>query len=305
MKVTPNLYTDPFLYGINPYVRLALYDVMPAHYYLRKRIIYDYEIVLIKSGMADITVDEVVYQVQRGDVFLFKPGHVHSFLVHDKPLVQTHVHFDLVYSPEDSSQIPISFKMKQEMTEEERGWIRPDLTTRFFDSFPNHIRLQNPLYIEQLLFDIINVYNSPSGNFPEIQLKWRFLRLLDQLLSEICWLQSDHVQHKNDRAKLIQLYLESNIDRHVTLEELSNVYHLDKSYISRIFCECFGISPVRYHQMLRIQKAETMVRYTNISLSSIAEQTGFTSLQDFSRAFRRTEGVSPSELRKSMEKEGI
>ena len=57
--------------------------------------------------------------------------------------------------------------------------------------------------------------------------------------------------------------------------------------------------------MLRIQKAETMVRYTNISLSSIAEQTGFTSLQDFSRAFRRTEGVSPSELRKSMEKEGI
>jgi AraC-like DNA-binding protein len=294
---TANLYTDDFLLAINPYIRLAYYNTLSPHKTIGERIIYDYEIVLFKSGTATITVEDHVYDAGPGDLFLFKPGQRHSFTVHNEPLVQPHIHFDLHYFADTSKVVPISFKNLSEMTEAEQALVRPDITDGFFRSFPSHIHLRNPMYIEQLIFDVINTYRSPSI-FPEIRLKWCFLRLLDQLLCEINWQNTDHLLQKGERASLIKQYLDYHTDRQVTLEELAKVYHIDKSYVSRIFRETYDITPMRYHLLQRTEKAKLLIRYTNLSLTQIAEQTGFSSLQDFSRAFRRATGMVPSEYRK-------
>ena len=294
---TANLYTNDFLLGINPYVRLAYYDTMHPGKTIRERIIYDYEIVLFKSGKATITVEDQRYEAGPGDVFLFKPGQRHSFTVHNEPLVQPHIHFDLQYVSSSSSAVPISYKNRYEMTEREKTLIRADITEGFFRDFPSHIHLENPMHIEQLIFDVINTYRSPSI-FPEIRLKWCFLRLLDQLLYELNWLYNDHTLLKEERANLIKQYLDHHTDRQVTLEELSNIHHIDKSYVSRIFRETFSMPPMRYHMLQRMEKAKMLICYTNIPLTQIAEQTGFSCLQDFSRAFKRVTGTAPSEYRK-------
>jgi len=297
MNAGINAYTNAFLNDINPYIRMAMYSTIAPYHQLEERVIYDYEIVLFKSGHATITIEDQRYEAGPGDLFFLKPGQRHSFAVHDEPLVQPHIHFDLYYSRADSAQIPISFKAKEDMTPAEQQFIRSDVTNFFFDEFPSCIRLRNTLYIEQLLFDVINVYQAPSV-FPELQLKWRFLRLLDHLLCEIGWRRMGHSMHKDERVQHIRLYLERYTDRHVTLDELAQVHHMDRSYVSRIFRQQFGIPPVRYHLLLRIQKARQMICFTNLSLTAIAKATGFASLQDFSRTFRRTEGTAPSALRK-------
>lgn len=294
---TPNLYTNDFLLTINPYVRLAYYHTLDPNRVFAERIIYDYEIVLIKSGTGTITIEDRAYNAGPGDLFIFRPGQRHSFATNDKPVVQPHIHFDLNYSAATSGIVPISFKLASEMTAEERSLIRPDILDNFLSNFPSYIHLQDSLYIEQLLFDVINVYRS-TPIFPEIRLKWCFLRLLDQLICEINWQNNDHLLHKEDRASLIKQYLDHHTDRQVTLDELSNVYHIDKSYVSRLFRETYSTTPMRYHILQRTEKAKLLIRYTNLSLTQIAEQTGFSSLQDFSRAFRRIIGVTPSEYRK-------
>lgn len=290
-----NAFSNNALNALNPYIRMAYYGTIEAHTSIPERVIYDYELLYVKSGHATITIEDQVYQASMGDMFFFKPDQRHSIVAYDEPLVQPHIHFDLMYQ-DNSTQVPISFVNREQMTEEQIAWIRPDITNSLFDPFPSYIRLPNPLYVEQLLFEVISAYNSPNL-YTELQLKWRFLRLLEQLLYELNWEKTQHRNFPLERALHIKLYLEHTTDHAVTLDELAGVYHVDKSYISRTFKEAYGISPIRFHLLHRIKKAKEMIYYTNISITNISEQLGFSTLQDFSRAFQRIEGMPPSYLR--------
>jgi len=293
-----NRYRNDTLLRINPYIRRAWYHTMPPGYVMAERVLFDYELVLLKSGHAAITVSDERYEAGPGDIFLFKPCQRHSFTVHGEPLVQPHIHFDLVYDAQVSATLPVNFKSLQALSSEEAKMIQPDVIPDFFEDFPSHIRLNNSLYIEQLLFHVISAYEAPQL-FTELQLKWRFLRLLDQLLCEVSWQHSKHTMLQEERARQIKLYLEHHADRRVDLEELAGTYHIDRSYVVRCFRDAFHMPPIRYHLICRINRAKTMLLCTNLPLASIAEQTGFSSPQDFSRAFRRIMGVGPSVYRKN------
>lgn len=292
-----NLFGNEFLWRINPYIRRAAYDHIEAHGVIKERILYDYELLYIKDGLCTVTIDDHVYETVSGEIYIFKPGQRHSMRIGEKDLIQPHIHFDLTYD-NSSTRIPISFSNKDSMTYEERQLIRSDVLDGFMKSFPNYIRLRNTKYMEQLLFSVISTWVSPTL-YPEIELKYRFLRLLHYLLSEITWMRAKQTSTSMERAKLIKLYLERYTDHAVTLDELANVYHIDKSYVSRIFKAEFNITPGAYQLNFRINKARNMIRFTTLTLSEIAIQLGFSSLQDFSRTFRRLEGVPPSTLRKS------
>lgn len=281
---------------ISPYIRIAWYDILKPATFIPERVLFDYELLYIKTGKAIITIEDELYTGTQGDLFIFKPRQRHSIrIITDAPLVQPHIHFDLLSYP-DRKEVPISFKNLHEMTPEEERHIRPDVTEAFISPFPNYIRPQSPLYIEQLIFDVIHAYNNP-GLFPEITLKWLFLRLWAQLLSEITYLRDTRKESKSESVSKVKLYLEHNVDRRISLEELARVNHFSKSYLSRLFKEAYQISPLHYHATLRVQKAKDLIRYTNMSLTEIAAVMDFENLQDFSRVFKKLEGVPPSYYR--------
>ena len=292
-----NVYTNELLWKVNPYIRRACYDHLKKT--IGERVIYDYELLFIKEGNSIITIEDRVYKTRTGDLYIIKPGVRHSIEVCGKALIQPHIHFDLVFE-DDSCNIPISFSDRESMTEEELNNIRKDLLENFLRSFPERIQLKNTTNIEYMLFSIIDTWNAPTL-YPEIELKYRFLRLLHYLLAEITWERSRREDRPKERAKMMKMYMERYTNRVVTLNELANVYHIDKSYVARLFKETYGITPTAYHMGIRIMKAKEMIRVTNLTLSQIANQLGFNSLQDFSRAFKRLEGVSPSALRKDEE----
>ena len=291
-----NRFHNDLMHRINPYVRFARYDTMRPHKVLYERMLYDYELLYIKSGKVTITVENNRYDAAAGDFFLFKPGQPHSFTVHDELLVQPHIHFDLVYQGETSMQTPISWKHTDRMSEAEKSLIQEDISSIFFKDFPSHFRFQNPVYMEQLLYDVISAYQQPNL-FPEIHVASCFLRMWEYLLSEIYWQRAEHVNICKERADNIRLYLEHNASHRVSLDELSHWFHIDKSYISRIFKSAYGISPIQYQLLFRLSKAKELLRYTNISIGAISEQLGFSSQQDFCRTFQRLEGISPSVFR--------
>ena len=57
------------------------------------------------------------------------------------------------------------------------------------------------------------------------------------------------------------------------------------------------IPPLRYHMYLRMQKAKSLIRNTNLTVSEISELLGFSTVQYFSFAFKKAEGITPSEYR--------
>ncbi|UUZ84643.1 AraC family transcriptional regulator [Paenibacillus sp. P26] len=96
----------------------------------------------------------------------------------------------------------------------------------------------------------------------------------------------------------MRIYLKHNIDRKVTIDELSKISGISKYYMISLFKQSFGMSPIQYHLLQRIEKAKEMIQFTNDPLMLIAESIGFPDIHSFSKAFKKIDGVNPSFYRK-------
>ncbi|MEV5025679.1 AraC family transcriptional regulator [Paenibacillus sp. LPE1-1-1.1] len=283
--------------ALSPYVRVAWDSIIDPPFVISERVIYDYELLYVKEGDIKVTVEDQVYYGIPGDIFLFKPMQAHSIqLMNNRRLHQPHIHFDLYYQP-DSPTVKVSYKPLKAMNEKERESFREDITPLMDSPLPNHIRLNRPIVIEKLIFDIIFEL---ERKFPyhEIASKGLFVQLWIQLLREIHWQNNAHLLSKWEQLDRVKNYISHHTDYEITLDELSDLANLSKYYLCRLFKKAYGMTPIQYHVAIRLEKAKQMIQFTNLPLSHIAEKLGFQSIYAFSRAFRKVENVAPSFYRK-------
>jgi transcriptional regulator GlxA family with amidase domain len=81
------------------------------------------------------------------------------------------------------------------------------------------------------------------------------------------------------------------------IRRLAEVSAVSKAYFAREFKQAFGIPPHRYLLTRRIERAKALLRDTDLSITEIALQTGWTSVGTFGRIFRDITGGSPGEQR--------
>lgn len=95
-------------------------------------------------------------------------------------------------------------------------------------------------------------------------------------------------------------YLEKNLDRRVSLEELTTA--VARRGVTN-FCTQFrrevGVSPAAYHRRLRLQAAREALRQPSYAITTAALEFGFNSMQHFCTHFRREFGVSPGRYQMS------
>lgn len=81
------------------------------------------------------------------------------------------------------------------------------------------------------------------------------------------------------------------------IERLARVSHVSEAHFARAFKEAFGAPPHRYLLTRRIERAKALLRDTDLPITDIAFQTGWSSLGTFGRTFRDVTGETPRELR--------
>ena len=96
----------------------------------------------------------------------------------------------------------------------------------------------------------------------------------------------------------VQRYLEQNLTRRITLEEIARQFHLSQSYLSHLFKDITGSSVLGYMTACRLQTAKRYLARTQWPISRIVEESGFTDSSNFSRTFKQATGMSPSQFRK-------
>lgn len=88
-------------------------------------------------------------------------------------------------------------------------------------------------------------------------------------------------------------YLNDNINKEITINELSLLFHFDKTYIMKRFKKELGFSIHEYINTIRIYNSLSYFKEDNYILS-IALNNGFNSLEYFSETFKKIIGVSPT-----------
>ena len=92
-------------------------------------------------------------------------------------------------------------------------------------------------------------------------------------------------------------YIHRHYMEHLTLEDLAAQIHICRSECCRFFKKCMNESLFDYLLDYRIEKSLPLLLERQASITSVAEQTGFSSPAYFSKIFRQQMGCSPSEYR--------
>ncbi len=94
-------------------------------------------------------------------------------------------------------------------------------------------------------------------------------------------------------------YLEAHYMDKFVLEEMASALFVNKHYLSRVFREITGTTPLQYHNKLRCKKACELLADPHYTIAGVALRCGFTSVSHFSRIFKIHCGCTPSEYRRS------
>jgi AraC family transcriptional regulator len=113
-------------------------------------------------------------------------------------------------------------------------------------------------------------------------------------------LPSPHLQR---RIREVQAYLRENLHRDVDLRSIANEAALSPFYFSRAFTASVGTPPYRYLIGLRVERAQELLRTSELTVTQICQRVGFNSLSHFTTTFRRHTGMSPTSFRRAIEHE--
>ncbi len=83
----------------------------------------------------------------------------------------------------------------------------------------------------------------------------------------------------------------------ITTHKCAKMLNITVSHFCHLFKQLTGMTFSNYVNYLRIKKAETLLRNTNMTITEIAISIGYNDVAYFSRIFKKQKNISPSEYR--------
>lgn len=181
------------------------------------------------------------------------------------------------------------------------------------------------LGIDNLQFEFSGNTGIGSSNIYNFQVhRSKIVPLLEMILEELKFKQDSHSQicqhllsilllrirritgdsfssfcNKNipGECQNIKYYIDSHYQEDLTLDSLAEIAHLNKFYLSHIFSDAYGISPINYLLERRILRSKDLLKNSDFSITQIASVAGFSSPNYFSQAFKKSTGFTPRAYR--------
>ena len=105
-------------------------------------------------------------------------------------------------------------------------------------------------------------------------------------------------------AARVKFYLDAKYTEKLRIDVLAERFGVHPNHLSRAFQEAYHISPKRYLQTLKLEKAAQMLAATDSPIALIAESLGFEDQHLFSKTFKKHSGISPMDYRKQIRQNG-
>jgi AraC-like DNA-binding protein/mannose-6-phosphate isomerase-like protein (cupin superfamily) len=162
-------------------------------------------------------------------------------------------------------------------------------------SFAHAIKLMDERGTLRTLFEMIYAEftaNRPySSDLISVYLQGIFLQVRQHF--------SEPSREANTLVERSLGYIHEHYARDFDIEELARQIAVSPSYLFRLFKKKMGVSPMRYRNIVRVDKAKLLLADQALSVDAVADRVGFEDPKYFARVFRDLAGMSPSAFRKA------
>lgn len=240
------------------------------------------EMSIVLSGNSTYEINGSLHRVKEGDILVFNPGMYHKeMLSQGEEVTELHIGFNHILLkglPEDcilGEKATSILRLKKYQNE-------------FFHTCSEVLR-------EQEKHDPIS----------EIMLKALVVKLISIVLRETYFKNyirevnrlSFESSEKSNVVDTIISYMQENYMKDISLDKLSKNMYLSPVYISKIFKEETGDSPINYLINIRLKKANELLENSRLSIKAIAKSVGYNDAYYFSKLFKKYYGYPPSKIR--------
>lgn len=254
------------------------------------------ELMFILSGSAKHQLNNNIYRVEKGDIFLILGHTPHRFYeCEDLRLINIMFILENLNLPMDSLLEKPGF----------RAFFDLEPKLRELHDFSNHLVVMptDLEYLQRLHGDLLfELENSPDGA-PVIPSA--ILLHLITVLSDL-YAEYDMKMRVGYTSLSHALYfIEKNFDEKIELEDIIKASNMSSSTLLRKFKRAFQTTPMNYLKEYRIKKSLPMLERLDYPITNIALDCGFINVNHFSRVFAEIMNMPPSQYRKQLIKDAL
>lgn len=111
--------------------------------------------------------------------------------------------------------------------------------------------------------------------------------------------------HQDEEIKKAQLYIETNLNKKISMEELANNLGVGRRNFDRRFMKATFNTPVEYLQRVKIEAAKKALETSRKTINEVMFEVGYSDLKAFREVFKKITGLSPLEYRNKYNKEAV
>ena len=255
----------------------------------RSAVAYNFwQLLYVDSGEYTCTMDGNQYTLHPGELILCEPQKVRKSISHKNAMVT-------IISFRCDSESLVSMKNRIiPLSEDDRKLLSRAVTTgiEIFKVVP-----ENNFYAGQepkdgtADYELQKIKNS---------LELLFINLYASHSKTSSPTPQNQVNYYEKKFLAIEKYMLDNLDKAITVKEISDATGFSSSTIKRIFSNRTECGALHYFLTLKIKEAKRLIREQDLSMTEISEKLGFSSVHYFSRVFKNITGKAPSSYAKSI-----
>lgn len=171
-----------------------------------------------------------------------------------------------------------------------------DLYDEIEKSEGNLIKCKDIQHLRKLLF---RIFDGMKGDNPttELSVSLDIYKIFTELLNPQ-GAKSKGESSYEDSIQNVKEYIAESLNENLTVDKLAKIINMSSSHFSRVFKRQTGFSPYDYVLISRLNRAKYLLQVTDMTVASIAYETGFNSESNFIYFFTENEGISPGKFRK-------
>jgi len=275
------------VWEVNPYVRYMDQRRCSVSYE-RAVIAYDYRLFTVYSGTCRVEIGEETIELNKDSLIVFPPAMAYRLLFDERrPAVLYDINFSLSYLP--GQAIP------PDPPERFNAIEMPEKADQLLFAAPVVLHRVNQLCEE--IGGLLLEYEEKKKNSDEL-----CSSLLKAILIRILQVEESEPSQERNLTTEIARFLEANCREKIEAHQLGRMFGYHPFYLNRLFKERYGCTLHHYQMQCRIKRACSMLTGTRLSIKEIADSLGFTPGPYFSELFHAMQGMTPTQYRKSGQK---